>query len=73
MLDGFQVVAQFFTADAEILDSTLQVRGDIFIGYRDGSPQVTPFTSTSVKNSFANNLQGASVGISAVRFFSAQP
>lgn len=49
------------TADAEYT-----AEGDIFIGWKDGSPQISPFAKTYAKNSLANNLQGVSVGINSL-------
>ena len=58
---GFSAKQSVLTAEGEYTAS-----GDIFIGVRDGVPQVIPFAHTSAKTSLASSVQGVSVGINSL-------
>jgi hypothetical protein len=58
---GFSAKQSVLTAEGEYT-----VDGDIFIGVRDGVPQIIPFAHTSAKTSLASSVQGVSVGINSL-------
>jgi hypothetical protein len=42
------------------------IEGNVFIGFKNGQPQITPIAKTTAKTSLASNLQGVSVGINSL-------
>jgi hypothetical protein len=58
---GFSAKQSVLTAEGEYT-----LAGDVFIGVKDGVPQVIPFTQASAKTSLGSSVQGVSVGINSL-------
>ena len=57
-----------FSANKSVMtaDGEYTFEGNVFIGFKNGEPQITPFTKAAAKTSLASNIQGVSVGINAL-------
>ena len=58
-----------FSASANpssLAEGEYTVSGNIFVGVKDGVPQVIPFAHTAAKTSLASSVQGVSVGINSL-------